>query len=280
LVTTPPKTETPDFKIGPYTVLRHIAQGGTGAVYEVLDPANQKRYALKIGTSTDPESTRFERIHRVLGRLNHEGVVSSEGAGVTADGRTYHLLGYIAGQPAQVFAKSMGKPGSQARTIAVITIAIHIAEALGYLHAHSIIHRDIKSANIMVRADHSACLIDFGTALMPGIVAIPGRFVGTYTYAPPEQLEASVVDARSDLYAFGVLLYRMLSGLRPLVADTPQALTKLHLTKRPAPLNTVVPNIPTAIVSLVAQMLEKRPQDRPQSAQSVVDVLRASATGF
>ena len=274
--TTPP-TDPSDFRIGPFVVVRHVAQGGMGAVYEVTDPDTNARYAMKLGAMAGQEDERFGRIHAALSRLTHEGIVESHGVGETPDGRTYQLLDFVDGQPAQVFAKSMGPPGCEPRTTAVITIAIHVAEALAYLHAHDIIHRDLKSANVLVRTDRSACLIDFGSALMPGIEAAPGRFVGTYTYAPPEQLDAGAVDHRSDLYSFGVLLYRMLSGVRPFNGDTTESLIQQHLHLVPNPLDQQVNGISPRVVQLVAQLLEKDPNARPQRADSVAAILRASA---
>ena len=247
-----------------------------GAVYEVQDPVTHQRFAMKLGATSGEEDSRFGAIHSALSKLAHEGVVTSHKVETTADGRIFQLLGFIDGQPAQVFAKSLGPPGCEPRTTAVITVAIHIAEALAYLHCHEIIHRDIKSANVLVREDRSACLIDFGSALMPGIVATQGRFVGTYTYAPPEQLNGHKVDHRADLYAFGVLLYRMLSGVRPFDGASPQALIAQHLNDSPSPLNQRVSNAPPEVVALVSRLLEKNPADRPQSAAEVTRILRAS----
>ena len=266
-----------DFRIGPYRVLRHIAQGGMGAVYEVEDPETGRHYAMKLGAVRGGEAERFGRIHAALSPLSHEGVVKSHTAGVTPDGRAYQLMDFIGGEPAQVFAKSMGRPGDPQRTTAVITVAIHVAEALHYLHTHEIIHRDIKSANVLVRTDRSVCLIDFGSALMPGLSRGHGRFVGTYTYAPPEQLRAESVDARSDLYAFGVLLYRMLSGVKPFDGTTPEALMRQHLTEMPASLDQRLSSLPPRVVELVARLLKKDPAARPQRASDVIIALRESA---
>lgn len=270
-------SQTPDesdFKIGPYRVIRHIAQGGMGAVYEVEDPSQDGRYALKLGAKQDGRDPRLFQIHRVLSSIPHPGIVTSHAVGTTPDDRSFQLLDLIQGYPAQVFAKGMGIPGAEPRTTAVITVAIHLAEALAHLHKHDIIHRDIKSANVMVREDKSACLIDFGAAILPDLPTQLGHFVGTYTYAPPEQIRGEALDGRADIYAMGVLLYRMLSGRRPFEADTTEDLINLHLHTRPSRLDAHVKDIPRQVVELTMSMMEKQPRDRPVTADEVARCLR------
>jgi len=270
-------THTPDdstFKIGPYRVVRHIAQGGMGAVYEVEDPERPGRYALKLAAQATTESSKLFTMHRALSSIPHPGIVTSHAIGTTQDGRSFQLLDLIDGQPAQVFAKAMGSPGHPTRTTAVITLAIHLADALAHLHHHRIIHRDIKSANVMVRADQSACLIDFDAAILPDQPIRTGRFVGTYSYAPPEQIRGETVDGRADIYAMGVLLYRMLCGRRPFEAETTEALIDHHLYTRPRLLDAQVEGIPEQVVNLTMRMLEKDPEHRPQSADEVAQSLR------
>ena len=271
----PSNTEN-DFHIGEYRVLRHVAQGGTGAVYRVEDPNTGEHYAMKLASSTGTEDARFLRIHQVLRQFDHPGVIRSIRCGTTDDGRTYHLFPFVGGSPAQVFAKSMGIPGTHERTTAVITVAIHLAEALSYLHEHEVIHRDVKSANVMVRNDKRACLIDFGSAIMPGVPPQPGHFVGTYTYASPEQIQCHALDGRTDIYAMGILLFRMLVGRRPFTADNTQQLIEQHLHEIPVSVDQYVDGIPNRVVELIQGMLEKNRDNRPQTARQVAEILRQS----
>jgi serine/threonine-protein kinase len=246
-----------------------------GAVYQVEDPETGEVFAMKL-TSPEPHArTRLEHIHRALSTFDHPGVLKSHRCGETSDGRAYMILDFVGGCPAQVFAKSMGIPGQEERTTAVITVAIQVAEALDYLHQSNVIHRDIKSANVMVRGDHSACIIDFDSMVMETLPSRVGHFIGTYTYAPPEQIRGHPIDGRADVYALGVLLYRMLSGQRPFEADTTEALINLHLTETPAPLQRLVPDLSNTVAQIVAHMLAKKPPDRP-SAREVADRLRRS----
>ena len=263
-----------NFRIGEYRVLRHVAQGGTGAVYRVEDPQTGEHYAMKLAAVEGSEDKRFTQIHEVLRTLNHPGVVQSIRCGQTEDGRTFHLLPFVGGMPAQVFAKSIGVPGTPDRTTAVITVAIHLADALAYLHEHDVIHRDVKSANVIVRDDKSACLIDFGSAIMPGIPAEPGRFVGTYTYASPEQIQGHPVDGRTDIYAMGILLYRMLTGQRPFRAEDKNILVDQHLYEIPVSVDQCVNDVPSDVVTLIDRMLQKNPRDRPQTGRDVAAMLR------
>ena len=184
------------------------------------------------------------------------------------------LFDYVGGTPAQVFAKSMGTPGTPARTTAVVTVGIHLADALHYLHSNGIIHRDVKSANVLVRENKAACLIDFDSAIMPNDPATDGRFVGTYTYAPPEQLKGAHVDARSDVYAMGVLMYRMLTGKRPFEGDSPEELIHKHFNEIPPNMHQLAEGLPPQIVAIIESMLEKEPKNRPQSAELVAQRLR------
>ena len=220
------------------------------------------------------EGNRFKQIHQVLSHLNHPGIIRSVGCGETGDGRTYHLFQFVGGSPAQVFAKSMGTPGTPVRITAVITVCIHLAEALHYLHDHDVIHRDVKSANVIVREDKSACLIDFGSAIMPGLPTSLGHFIGTYTYASPEQILGKSVDGRTDIYAMGVLLFRMLTGRKPFDAKDTNLLVDQHLHERPKSVDKWVEGVPPPVVELVLAMLEKDAENRPSQAQVVADILR------
>lgn len=267
-------TNDRDFKIGPYRVVRHIAQGGMGAVYEVEDPERSGRYALKLAAQTSQVGDKLLEIHRALSSIPHPGIVTSHATGTTEDGRSFQLLDLIDGQPAQVYAKAMGAPGTPKRTAGVVTLAIQLAEAVAHLHQHAIVHRDIKSANVMVRANRSACLIDFDAAVLPDQPVRLGHFVGTYSYASPEQIRGEPVDGRTDIYAMGVLLYRMLCGRRPFEAETTSALIEQQLYARPPLLDAQVRDVPPRVVQLTMDMLEKEPEHRPQSALAVVETLQ------
>ncbi len=259
--------------IGPYRVVRAIAQGGLSAVYEVADPETGSSLAAKVLLQKDAGLTRFEREYRALTRIDHPNVVSVYRYGETDEGQPYLIMELLQGVPAQVRVKSIGRPGEPARTAESARIALHVAEALAHLHSRDIVHRDLKSNNVIVLGDGTVKVLDFGTALLlrsrEQITGV-GEFVGTFAYASPEQITGGAVDARSDLYALGVLFYRMLTAKRPFEADSPHALARLHLHVIPRPPNHLVPALPDDLSALAMQLLAKDPGDRPPSAIDLV----------
>jgi serine/threonine protein kinase/tetratricopeptide (TPR) repeat protein len=267
--------------IGPYRVLRSIAQGGMAAVFEAQDEKTGRRVAVKLLTHRGLARPRFAREYRALTRLDHPNIVRVYRYGLH-EGNPYLSMELVEGDAIQVYAKSLGVPGSRKRTRQVTRVLAEVADALQYLHDRAIVHRDLKSSNILILRDGRAKLLDFGTArYLSGAEAVTrqGEFVGTFAYASPEQITGGHVDGRSDLYSMGVLLYRLLTGRRPFQADTPHALAKLHVEHRPPPPSKLVPKVPKALDELVMRLLEKDPADRPDSAAAVAEYLRGQSEG-
>jgi len=265
--------------IGPYRVLRSIAQGGMAAVFEAQEGHKGRRVAVKLLTHRGLARPRFAREYRALTRLDHPNIVRVYRYGMH-EGNPYLSMELLDGDPVQVFAKNIGRPGNKKRTQEVTRVVADLADALQYLHDRAIVHRDLKSSNIVVLPDGRAKLLDFGTArYLSGAESITrqGEFVGTFAYASPEQILGGHVDGRSDLYSMGVLLYRLLTGKRPFDADSPHELAKLHVERRPPPPSKLVSKIPAALDELVMRLLEKDPADRPLSASVVAEFLRGQA---
>lgn len=263
--------------VGPYPVLRVMARGGNAAVYAVTDPESGRPIAVKVLQAGEGGLSRFRREYRVLAALDHPNVVRVHGYGVTDTGQPYVAMELLDGDAAQVRVKAVGRPGEAPRTAEAIRIAFHVASALAYVHARGIVHRDLKSSNVVVLPDGAVKLLDFGTARLTASVEAltqPGEFVGTFHYASPEQLTGRPVDARADLYALGVLFYRLLTGRRPFEGEDPSALAAQHLDHVPEPVEVVVRGVPPPVAALVARLLEKDPDDRPADAAWVVDLLR------
>jgi serine/threonine-protein kinase len=264
-----------NYKIGSFEVVRHIAQGSDAAIYEVVCPQTGQHRAMKLSSRPEIHLERLQRTFEALDRLSHPNIIQVHSMATTDDGRPFLILDLVDGVPAQVHAKSLGPAGTPARTEAVITIGIQLAEALDYLHAHDMVHRDIKSANVLVEPDGRTQLIDFGSALLPGTSQPPkADFIGTYTYAPPEQIKGHPVSPESDIYAMGVLLYRLLSGVRPFQADTAAELARMHLEAQPVPLCDRLTDLPAHIGALVSRMMAKQRADRPRRASEVATALR------
>ncbi len=263
------------YTIGPWAVVRHIAQGSDSAIYEVVCPETGEHRAMKLASRRDTRFHRLQRTFTALNRLSHPNIIRIHEISTAEDGRPFLIFDLIQGVPAQVYAKSMGPAGTDVRTDAVITIGIQLADALDYVHAHDMVHRDVKSANVLVETDSRTRLIDFGSALMPGATQPPeAEFIGTYTYAPPEQIKGHPVSRESDIYAMGILLYRLFSGVRPFQAESTKELARMHMEEQAVRLADRVQNLPPHISPLITQMMSKNRSDRPRYARDVAAVLR------
>lgn len=263
--------------VGPFRVIRLLAQGGMSVVYEVADQDTGRPLAAKVLTERGQGVPRFGREYRALTRLDHPNIVRVYRYGMTEEGQPYLVMELLHGVPAQVRVKSVGRPGEPARSAEAARIALKVAQALEYMHARGIVHRDLKSSNVIVLGDGQVKVLDFGTARLlnnPEVLTDPGEFVGTFHYASPEQLTGRDVGPRSDLYALGILLYRMLTGRRPFESDHPPTLARMHIEVVPVPPRRVQAGIPEALSALTMKLLAKRPGDRPENAARVVEALR------
>ena len=263
-------------QIGPYRVLRPVARGGMAAVYEVAEPGTERRLALKLLERQFRGQSRFGREYRALTRLDHPNIVRVYRYGVSAEGTPFLTMELLDGVAAQVHAKRSGRPGAPERTREAVRIIAEVARALTYLHGRGIVHRDLKSSNVLVLRDGRVKVLDFGTARLADAaeaIARHGEFVGTYAYAAPEQFSGGDVDARTDLYALGVLFYRLLTGHRPFDSDSPEELRQLHEDVTPRDPCSMVPGIPDEVGVVVMRLLQKSPDDRPESAAQVESAL-------
>ncbi len=276
----PSELTEPD-QIERWRVLRTLARGGMATVYAVVDPDTGERLAIKLLTQPGASIPRLLQEYRALARIDHPNIVKVFRFGATSAGMPYVVMEFLDGVPAQVRVKATGRPGEPGRTADAARIARDVALALGHLHARGIVHRDLKSSNVQVLSDGTTKLLDFGTArLLDAYDPITqlGEFVGTFAYASPEQLTGGAVDARSDLYSLGVLLFRMLCGRRPFEGDDPHELARNHLDTAPPDPAVLVPSLPRPLADLVLHLLEKLPADRPQDARTVADALTLFAS--
>jgi serine/threonine protein kinase len=264
-----------------YEILDHLGRGGMGAVYRVRDMRTDALRALKVLHATvedDHAAVRFRREIEILSRLRHPGIVEIFDFGV-ADEKMYFAAELIDGHDLRALLRERAvlAPAEVARMGAAV------AEALAAAHALGIIHRDVKPHNIMIRTDGRITLLDFGVARGAGIdmntITATGMIVGTPEYMPPEQFAGQRVDARSDIYSLGVVLYELLSGSVPFKADTPIALGIHHRQTLPAPIRTQRPNVPAWLERIVMKCLEKDPSQRFLQASELATELHRPRTG-
>ncbi len=264
--------------IGPYRVLWGVARGGMAEVFEVEDPTTGEHLALKLLVNDHGAFSRFNREYQAMTRLNHPNIVRVYRYGLH-QGMPWLTMELLNGRPVAAWAKRLGRPGSRERTDGVMRVLYEVARALDHSHRRSLVHRDVKSANVLVLADGRPKLLDFGSARLddaPGITA-PGEFIGTFEYAAPEQIMQRPVDHRADLYSLGVLAYRLLSGRLPFRDKDQATLARRHVRDAPDLLDALVPGLPRRLVELVHMLLEKDPDKRPGSARRFANALEPVA---
>lgn len=266
--------------IGAYRLVRRLGAGGMGEVFLGYDQRLKRTVALKRllpGRETARARERLLREARAVARLNHPNVVQiydliEETAGGAAG--DWLVLEHVDGVRVADLLGDGPLPAG-----AAVHLAAQVAAGLAAAHERGLIHRDLKSENVLVTRDGQAKILDFGIARFaePGVATLTeeGAVVGTWRSMSPEQAESGGVDARSDLFSFGVLLYEMLGGYPPFSGATPLALARSITSDPPPPL--AVPGLPEPLTRLVAQLLEKDPADRPESAGAVAGELAGIA---
>jgi eukaryotic-like serine/threonine-protein kinase len=260
-----------------YTIARELESGGMSRVFMAGEHALRRLVVVKV---LRPElvgsvsSNRFRREMQLLATLQHPHIIPVLAAG-DVNGLPYFIMPYVDGE-------SLGQRMSRGPVSVRDTLPIlkDIARALSYAHECGIIHRDIKPDNVLLSSG-SAVVIDFGIvkaisdARIIGNTALTasGMAVGTPRYMAPEQASSELVDARTDLYAFGVTAYEMLAGTMPFRGGTPMQWIMAHTTAVPTPLPSRAPAVPGALSDLIAQCMSKDRLDRPASANEVLDRL-------
>ncbi|MEO3807964.1 DNA translocase FtsK [Sphaerisporangium sp. B11E5] len=257
---------------GRYRLVEKLGAGGMGVVWKAVDLRLVREVAVKIFPNDgDPDPRRVERFRAepvLCGRLQHAGIVVVHDADEDK-GRLFFVMELLDGQDLmKVFSRHLnGLP-----TKRVVTIGARLAEALGVAHANRVIHRDIKPANIMLLSGDRPKICDFGIAraVDSGKATLQ---VGTPAYMAPEQ-SGGEPDERSDLYSLGCLLYEMATGETPFDGSVWQLMHR-HATEEPTPPSAIRGDVPSLLEELILQLLAKKPEDRPQSAEEVAERLRA-----
>ncbi|MGK2858721.1 MAG: serine/threonine-protein kinase [Thermoanaerobaculia bacterium] len=259
-----------------YEIEGFLGRGGMGSVYQVRDLESGATLALKIlhAAADDPGgSERFRREIGVLAKISHPSIPSIAGSGLLGD-EMYFVAEFVDGKNLRRIVRESGPfaPDEAARVCAAV------ADALDEAHRHGVIHRDVKPHNVMIASDGTVRLLDFGVARGVGIdmktITATGMIVGTPEYMSPEQFEGHRVDGRSDIYSLGVVLFELLTGRLPFVADTPVALALAHTRDPAPPPRSIRSEIPAWMNRVVLKCLEKNPADRFPLAADLAAELR------
>ena len=228
-----------------YELGEAIGHGGMADVYLAHDRLLDRRVAVKVLSpqfATDPTNVeRFRREAQAAAGLNHPHIVAVYDWG-EEDGTSFIVMEYVAGQTLREILQSYGRlaPTEAAR------IAAEIADALSFAHAHGVVHRDVKPGNVLVTPQGQVKVTDFGIARAESSEPLTktGAVLGTATYFSPEQAQGFALDGRSDVYALGVVLYEMLTGVAPFTAGSPVSVAYKHVRETPAPPSSLVPDLP------------------------------------
>jgi serine/threonine protein kinase len=274
-------------QIGPYHIVRLLGSGGMATVYQARDSRLERDVAIKVLPEVRIERTlrvRFEREARAASALNHPNICSVHDVG-EFEGHPFLVMELLEGQTLRDYIDAQPRDFGEIRRL-----TSQIAEALGAAHAKRIVHRDIKPANIFVTERGDVKLLDFGlasrAALRAGLAETstqhtltnPGSAPGTIAYMSPEQARGEVLDARTDLWSLGVVLYEMVSGSRPFEGSTAAVVFEAILNKAPVPVCERNP-VPADLACIVARLLEKDRELRYQSAAALRADLAGQAVG-
>jgi Protein kinase domain len=273
--------------VGRYALEVPLGSGGMGEVWRARDLATRQVVAVKLvqlASLDDPAQVavtiaRFRREADTLSRLRHPNIIASLAAGRVGN-ELFMVMELAEGMS---LADMLHKRQSSRQGLFPVGDVLHIArqtcEGLAAAHTIGVVHRDIKPSNLMVSPRGHVMIVDFGIARLlednsPRLTAT-GETVGTLSYMSPEQAAGSDLDGSSDLYSFGCVLYELLAGRPPFVAEVPIALMYMHLQDQPVPMRNVRPDLPDGLPELVDRLLEKDPGARPPGAEYVARSLAA-----
>ena len=254
-------------RVAHYQLLEKIGTGGMGSVYRAWDEQTGQIVAVKILTreyGLDPQAVeRFKREAMIMSRLRHQNIVKCYGTG-DDNGRLYIAMEYVDGIDLGRILKTIGR----LELAPALTVARALAEALRYVHDQGLVRNDIKPGNIMLNKNGNIYLMDFGIAKQASIegesqaITFAGTIVGTPFYMSPEQFQGLPVDARSDIYSFGIVFYEMLTGQLPFKGDSLPQTMVANLNQSPLSPSQLVTELPTDIDEIVLRCLEKDPSNR------------------
>ena len=265
---------------GRYEIIRELGRGGMGIVYKATDNKLKRTVALKFlppEWTYDPQAKeRFVHEAQAAAALDHSNICTVHEID-EADGRMFISMAFVAGESLKARIQRALPSLDEA-----LSIGLQVAEGLKEAHQKGIVHRDIKSANIMVTENGQAKIMDFGLARVKGgtVLTKEGMTLGTVAYMSPEQARGEGVDHRTDIWSFGVVLYEMFCGQLPFKGEHDQAVVYSILKEPPKPISDLRPEIPMSIAQVVGKALEKNADKRYQTVGELSGDLRSIAEGI
>ena len=256
---------------GRYVILDLLGQGGMGQVYRARDTTLKRTVAIKVLwphlAASERARTRFRREAQSAARLNHPSIVAVYDHGADQD-LQYLVMEHLHGRTLAALLAEEGplEPGD------AVAVAAELGRALAAAHGAGIVHRDVKPGNVIVTSENGVKVLDFGIAraVTAETVTDTAAVMGTAAYLSPEQAAGGRADARSDIYALGVVLYEMLVGEPPFVGETPLAVAYKHLNDVPLPPSELRPGVPRGLDAVIARAMAKDPDQRYATAEAMV----------
>ena len=266
--------------LGRYEIIEELGRGAMGVVYKANDPLIERLVAIKAidlqsldKKQREEYEARFYQEAKAAGRLNHPNIVTIHDLGESND-VAYIAMELMEGRELHNVIGEKRLPIDE-----VLNIVIQVSDALAFAHQHGIVHRDIKPSNIMVLNDNHVKIADFGIAQMDSYSSLlltqVGMIVGSPLYMSPEQVKGASITSQSDIFSLGIVLYELLTGRRPFSGENVNSVMYQIVNEIPPKPSSLNSDVPAMLDMIVAKCLEKKLEDRCQSAKELADDLRS-----